>query len=51
MAITQVLLGFRGLILTRVKVKLYLPTVIWAELALLNCHSGVVGEFRPENAR
>jgi hypothetical protein len=35
LAITQVLLGFRGLILTRVKVKLYLPTVIWAGLALL----------------
>jgi hypothetical protein len=35
LAITQVLLGFRGLILTRAKVKLYLPTVIWAGLALL----------------
>jgi hypothetical protein len=35
LAITQVLLGFRALILTRVKVKLYLPTVIWAGLALL----------------
>jgi hypothetical protein len=35
LAITQVLLGFRGLILTRVKVKVYLPTVIWAGLALL----------------
>lgn len=35
LAITQVLLGFRGLILTRVKVKIYLPTVIWAGLALL----------------
>lgn len=35
LAITQVLLGFRGLILTRMKVKLYLPTVIWAGLALL----------------
>lgn len=35
LAITQVLLGFRGLILTRVKVKLYFPTVIWAGLVLL----------------
>jgi hypothetical protein len=35
LAITQVLLGFRGLILTRAKVKLYLPTIIWAGLALL----------------
>jgi hypothetical protein len=35
LAITQVLLGFRGLILTRLKVKLYLPTVIWAGVTLL----------------
>ena len=30
LAITQVLLGYRGLILTRAKVKLYTPTLIWA---------------------
>lgn len=35
LAITQVLLGFRGLILTRAKVKLYFPTLIWAGLMLL----------------
>jgi hypothetical protein len=35
LAITQVLLGFRGLILTRAKVKLYAPTLIWALIALL----------------
>ena len=35
LAITQVLLGFRGLILSRTKVKLYSPTLIWAVLALL----------------
>jgi len=35
LAITQVLQGLRGLILTRAKVKLYLPTVIWAGLTLL----------------
>jgi hypothetical protein len=35
LAITQVLLGLRGLILTRAKVKLYFPTMIWAGLALL----------------
>ncbi|MBV8376022.1 MAG: hypothetical protein JO279_03375 [Verrucomicrobia bacterium] len=35
LAITQVLLGLRGLILTRAKVKLYFPTLIWAGLALL----------------
>ena len=34
LAITQVLLGFRGLILTRAKVKLYSPTLIWAVIAL-----------------
>jgi hypothetical protein len=35
LAVTQVLLGFRGLILTRAKVKLYTTTLIWAILALL----------------
>ena len=35
LAITQVLLGLRGLILTRAKVKLYFPTLIWAGLTLL----------------
>ncbi|HYY30716.1 MAG TPA: hypothetical protein VE860_22450, partial [Chthoniobacterales bacterium] len=35
LAITQVLLGLRGLILTRAKVKLYPPTLIWAGIALL----------------
>jgi hypothetical protein len=35
LAIAQVLLGVRGLILTRAKVKLYFPTIIWAGLALL----------------
>jgi len=35
LAITQVLLGLRGLILTRAKVKLNLPTLIWAGLTLL----------------
>jgi hypothetical protein len=35
LAITQVLLGFCGLILTRAKVKLYTPTLIWALIALL----------------
>ena len=34
LAITQVLLGFRGLILTRAKVKWYTPTLIWAVIAL-----------------
>ena len=35
LAITQVLQGFRGLILTRARVTLYWPTLIWAGLALL----------------
>ena len=35
LAITQVILGFRGLILTRVNVRLYGPTLIWAAIALL----------------
>ena len=35
LAIAQVLQGLRGLILARVKVRLYLPTVIWTGIALL----------------
>jgi len=35
LAIAQVLQGVRGLILTREKVKLYPPTVIWTGMALL----------------
>ena len=35
LAMTQVLQGLRGLILTRARVKLYLPTLIWAGLMLL----------------
>jgi len=35
LAIAQVLLGFRSLILTRAKLKLYPPTLIWAGMALL----------------
>lgn len=35
LAITRVLLAFRDLILTRAKVKLYIPTLIWSGIALL----------------
>jgi hypothetical protein len=45
LAITQVLLGFRGLILTRAKVKLYFPTLIWAGLALLLAIQGWWASF------
>jgi len=45
LAITQVLLGARGLILTRAKVKLYLPTLIWAGLILLIAIQGWWASF------
>jgi hypothetical protein len=45
LAITQVLLGLRGLILTRAKVKLYFPTMIWAGLALLFAIQGWWASF------
>jgi hypothetical protein len=45
LAITQVLLGLRGLILTRAKVKLYFPTLIWAGLALLIAIQGWWANF------
>jgi hypothetical protein len=35
LAMTQVLLGFRSLILTRARVKLYTTTLIWAFIALI----------------
>jgi hypothetical protein len=34
-AITQILLGFRGLVLSRVHVQMYWPTLLWAALLLL----------------
>lgn len=45
LAITQVLLGLRRLILTRAKVKLHLPTLIWAGLALLIAIQGWWASF------
>jgi hypothetical protein len=45
LAITQVLLGLRGLILTRAKVKLYFPTLIWAGLTLLIAIQGWWASF------
>jgi len=45
LAITQVLLGARGLILTRAKVKLYYPTLIWAGLILLIAIQGWWASF------
>ena len=35
LAIAQVLQGVRGLVLTRSKVKLYTPTIVWTGMALL----------------
>lgn len=45
LAITQVLLGARGLILTRAKVKLYQPTLTWAGLTLLIAIQGWWSSF------
>ena len=45
LAITQVLQGFRGLILTRARVKRYLPTLIWAGLTLLIAIQGWWASF------
>ncbi len=35
LAITQVLKGFRGILLTRVRVRMYFPSVLWAFLLLV----------------
>ena len=45
LAITQVLQGLRGLILTRAKVKLYFPTLIWCGLVLLMTVQGWWASF------
>ena len=45
LAIMQVLQGFRGLILTRAKVKLYGPTLIWSGLTLLMVIQGWWASF------
>ena len=45
LAITQVLQGLRGLILTRAKVKLYIPTLIWVGLTLLIAIQGWWASF------
>jgi len=45
LAITQVLQGLRQLILTRTKVKLYPPTLIWVGLALLIAIQGWWASF------
>ncbi|MBV8099224.1 MAG: hypothetical protein JOZ31_08705 [Verrucomicrobia bacterium] len=45
LAIAQVLQGVRGLVLTRSKVKLYTPTVIWTGMALLIAIQGWWASF------
>jgi len=45
LANAQVLQGVRGLILTRKKVKLYAPTVIWTGMALLVAIQGWWASF------
>jgi hypothetical protein len=34
-AITQILFGFRGIVLSRVRIRMYWPTLVWAALLLL----------------
>jgi hypothetical protein len=45
LAIAQVLQGFRGLILTRARIKIYTPTLIWAGLTLLIAIQGWWASF------
>ena len=45
LAIAQVLQGVRGLVLTRSKVKLYTPTIVWAGMALLIAIQGWWASF------
>lgn len=37
LAVTQILKGFRGLVLSRARIKIYWPVIVWAALLLLIC--------------
>lgn len=37
LAVTQILKGFRGLVVSRARIRLYWPTILWAVLVLLMC--------------
>jgi len=37
LAVTQILKGFRGLLLSRARVRIYWPVIAWAVLLLLIC--------------
>ena len=37
LAVTQILKGFRGLVISRARIRLYWPTILWALLVLLMC--------------
>ena len=37
LAVTQILKGFRGIVLSRARVRIYLPVIAWAVLLLLIC--------------
>src|SRR5437016_13810291 len=37
LAVTQILKGFRGLLLSRARIRLYWPVIAWAALLLLIC--------------
>jgi FtsH-binding integral membrane protein len=37
LAVTQILKGFRGILLSRVRVRIYWPVILWAGLLLLVC--------------
>jgi multisubunit Na+/H+ antiporter MnhE subunit len=37
LAVTQILKGFRGLLLSRARIRLYWPVIAWAALLLLVC--------------
>src|SRR6266404_5872392 len=37
LAVTQILQGFRGLVLSRARIRIYWPVMVWAGLVLLVC--------------
>src|SRR5947207_15965835 len=45
LAVTQILKGFRGLLLSRARIRLYWPVIAWAALLAADLFSTLVGDL------
>jgi hypothetical protein len=46
LAVTQILKGFRGILLSRARIRIYWPVIAWAALLLLVLCPELVGDVR-----